>query len=107
MNIPEIFADFNNADMNGRVCLNTSGANENIQGMPIEFKEGMEVLLDDQDGLSAIGLLKRANNARFTGWVAILCKTLNTCIFPIKYEAAFIPSFIVHRTIITCTKSDR
>ena len=46
MNIPEIFADFNNADMNGRVCLNTSGANENIQGMPIELKEGMEVLLN-------------------------------------------------------------
>ena len=46
MNIPEIFADFNNADMNGRVRLNTSGANENIQGMPIELKEGMEVLLN-------------------------------------------------------------
>ena len=68
MNIPEIFADFNNADMNGRVCLNTSGANENIQGMPIEFKEGMEVLLDDQDGLSAIGLLKYSEEEKT--WVA-------------------------------------
>ena len=41
MNILKIFADYNNADKNGRVRLNTSGAYENIQGMSIELQEGM------------------------------------------------------------------
>ena len=68
MDIPKIFADFNNADKNGKVRLNTSGSLKDIQRLQIDLKEGMEILLDDQDGLVTMGQLGYSEEEKI--WVA-------------------------------------
>ena len=68
MDIPKIFADFNNVDKNGKVRLNTSGSLKDIQRLQIDLKEGMEILLDDQDGLVTMGQLGYSEEEKI--WVA-------------------------------------
>jgi hypothetical protein len=66
--IPKLFADFNNADQQGRVRLNTNGTFEDIKKLGLELKEGIEVLLDDNDSLTTIGKIKYSDEEKI--WVA-------------------------------------
>ncbi len=68
MSIPKIFADFNNADKSGRVRLNTQGFYDNIQKMQLDLKEGMQVVIDDNDSLTTFGKLKYSEEENI--WVA-------------------------------------
>ena len=68
MDIPKIFADFNNADNTGKVRLNTSGSLKDIQRLQIDLKEGMKIFLDDQDGLVTMGQLRYSEEEKI--WVA-------------------------------------
>ncbi len=68
MDIPKIFVDFNNSDPNGRVRLNTNGTFEDIERMKIQLKEGMQIRLDDNDGLTTVGRLKYSTEENI--WVA-------------------------------------
>ncbi len=65
---PKLFADFNNADQHGRVRLNTNGTFEDIRKSNLELKEGMQVFLDDNDSLTAIGHVKYSDEEKI--WVA-------------------------------------
>jgi hypothetical protein len=62
-----IFADFNNADRNGRVRLNTHGALDDIARNGIHIAEGMTVLLDDYEGIQSTGIVRWDEHE---GWVA-------------------------------------
>lgn len=68
MTVPKIFADFHNADKSGRIRLNVHGAIRDIQRLNIELKEGMQIILDDEEGLSAIGEIKFSKEENI--WVA-------------------------------------
>ena len=62
-----IFADFQNACPSGRVRLNCVGTQRDVERLQIVFFDGMQVLLDDSDSLSAEGTV-RWEPAE--GWVA-------------------------------------
>ena len=66
--IPKLFADFNNADRQGRVRLNTNGIFADIKKLNLELKEGMQVLLHDDDSLKTVGQLKYSDEENI--WVA-------------------------------------
>ena len=68
MDIPKLFADFNNTDRQGRVRLNTNGTFADIKRLNIELKEGMQVFLDDDDTLTTIGNIKYSNEEKI--WIA-------------------------------------
>ena len=68
--IPKLFADFNNADRQGRVRLNTNGTFADIKKLKLELKEGMQVLLHDDDCLETVGQLKYSDEENI--WVAEL-----------------------------------
>jgi hypothetical protein len=59
-NKPEIkiFVDFNNADVNGRIRLNTVGSLHDIAVLGEEIRVGLEVLLDDEEELSIKGVVE-------------------------------------------------
>ena len=59
MNKPKtIFVDFNNADNKGRIRLNTKGTLSDIKEKRIQLKAGLELLLDDEDQLSILGIIE-------------------------------------------------
>jgi hypothetical protein len=62
-----IFADFNNTDEKGRIRL-TSGSFNDIHEQKVELRDGLQVLLDDNDELTAIGILEFSKEE--TVWVA-------------------------------------
>ena len=66
--ILKIFADFNNADIKGRVRLNTYGTMESIKKNGIFFKKGLEILLSDDDSLEAFGIVEFSEEEKI--WVA-------------------------------------
>ena len=68
MDIAKLFADFNNADRQGRVRLNTNGTFADIKRLNIELKENMQVFLDDDDSLTTIGNIKYSDEEKI--WVA-------------------------------------
>ena len=68
MDIPKLFVDFNNADKLGRVRLNTNGTFADIDRLNIELKENMQVLLNDDDTLTTIGIIKYSSEEKI--WVA-------------------------------------
>ena len=49
MSQPAIFADFNNADPRGGVRLNTIGTIEDLSRQGIQLREGMKLILHDDD----------------------------------------------------------
>ncbi|TFF38508.1 hypothetical protein [Mucilaginibacter psychrotolerans] len=63
-----IFADFNNADMQGRVRLNTRGTFEDIKTFNIDLRPGLNVVLDDKDELTIEGVLEFSEEENI--WVA-------------------------------------
>ena len=64
----KLFADFNNADKNGRVRLNTKGTLDDLANHNIFLKVGLEVLLSDGDSLQAEGIVEYSNVEKI--WVA-------------------------------------
>lgn len=53
----KLFADFNNADTLGRIRLSNRGTISDIERLNIKLSNGLEVLLDDGDGLATIGIV--------------------------------------------------
>lgn len=66
--VPTIFADFNNADPYRRLRLNTAGTLDSLKKADLELKEGMQVLLDDEDSLITLGIVKYSTEEDI--WVA-------------------------------------
>lgn len=67
MDKPRIYADFNNADAQGRVRLHCQGTVDDLQRLEIALVEGQRIMLYD-DELEAEGIV--AFNAAETIWVA-------------------------------------
>ena len=66
--LTKIFVDFNNADNKGRVRLNTNGTLEDLKNQQIKLYDGIEILLDDGDGLATVGTVKFSEEENI--WVA-------------------------------------
>jgi hypothetical protein len=58
MELEKIFADFNNADVHGRIRLSTKGSLEDIQLKKIELKDGKQIFLDDENEMTTLGVLR-------------------------------------------------
>ncbi len=56
--LPEIFADFNNADCRGRLRLSCHGTEVDLRRLGLQLEEGMEILVSDRDSLSAVGTVE-------------------------------------------------
>ena len=66
----KIFADFNNADSKGRVRLTTAGTRNDLERMNLKLESGIEVLLDDNEGLMVYGIVQFSDEEDI--WVAII-----------------------------------
>jgi hypothetical protein len=75
MQMQKIFVDFNNCDSYGRARLNTKGTLEDLERFDIYLKPELELLLDDGEGLSAIGIVHFSEDEKI--WVASF-RWLNT-----------------------------
>ena len=64
----KLFVDFNNADSSGRIRLNTKGTLEDIINTKVILRNELEVILDDSDGLRAIGCVEFSIEEKI--WVA-------------------------------------
>lgn len=64
----KLFADFNNADFKGRIRLNTLGTISSLKYHGIELKDGLNVLLDDEDSLRVSGTVQFSKEENI--WVA-------------------------------------
>ena len=64
----KLFADFHNADKQGRVRLNTTGTLDDLAKYNITLKRGLEVLLNDDDSLEVKGVVEYSEEERI--WVA-------------------------------------
>lgn len=62
-----IYADFNNADTQGRLRLNTRGARADLEHLGVRLVPGMSVVLSDGDELCAAGTVVYDE---VEGWVA-------------------------------------
>lgn len=62
-----LFADFNNADSEGRIRLNTQGTKDDLATHGLTLAEGMNVILDDGDELCADAIVRFCSRE---GWVA-------------------------------------
>ena len=78
-----IFADFNNADILGRIRLNTAGSLDDVKNKMITLKNGLQLIVDDDDGLTAHATVEFSKEENI--WVAkIDWKELNTDTPPIR-----------------------
>jgi len=68
MELPKIFADFNNTDSMRRVRLTTVGTLNDLKRMNIKLESGMEILLDDDEGLVTSGIVLFSGEENI--WVA-------------------------------------
>ncbi len=64
----KIFADFNNADKKGRVRLTTAGTLTDLRKFGLKLEAGLELLLDDEEGLSTVGIVELSEEENI--WVA-------------------------------------
>jgi hypothetical protein len=64
----KIYADFNNADSKGRIRLNTQGTSHDLKEMGIQLEEGLKILLDDDEGIVALGIVSYSEDEQI--WVA-------------------------------------
>jgi hypothetical protein len=67
---PKIFVHFQNADEQGRIRLTAHGTINDLNDNGIILKEGLELLLDDDDDLSTIGVVHFSKEENI--WVAII-----------------------------------
>lgn len=63
-----IYADFNNADVLGRVRMNTFGLMRDVESKGLILTEGLKVILDDEDELRAVGIIEFSETEQI--WVA-------------------------------------
>jgi hypothetical protein len=68
MKLAKIFADFNNVDKLGRVRLNTAGTMEDIDKNRIVLKDGLQVILDDNDEFNYLATVEFSQEEDI--WVA-------------------------------------
>jgi hypothetical protein len=66
--LPKIFADFNNADAQGRLRLSTIGSLNDIKEQNITLKPGMMVQLTDYEEFSIPGIVEFSKEEN--RWVA-------------------------------------
>ncbi|MDO6433263.1 hypothetical protein Q4E93_21815 [Flavitalea sp. BT771] len=64
----KIYADFNNADSKGRVRLTSDGTFRDLERLNIKLKSGLEILLDDDEGLATSGVVLFSDEEKI--WVA-------------------------------------
>lgn len=69
MNNPRVFADFNNADVEGRLRLNCIGTIEDLARQNIELEDGQLLILYSED-LEVEGVVKYSGNENI--WVAAI-----------------------------------
>ena len=69
MNKPRIFADFHNADAQGRVRLNCVGTVEDLACQKIVLKEGQSLILYSED-LEVEGVVRYSPEENL--WVAVI-----------------------------------
>lgn len=67
MAIPSLFADFTNADPQGRVRLNCAGTAEDLERLGIALKNGLRIVVHDEE-LEADGEVVYSDAERI--WVA-------------------------------------
>ena len=63
-----IYADFNNADVLGRVRLTTNGTLADLEKYGLELTPNLEIIIDDGDGLSTVGIVRFSEDENI--WVA-------------------------------------
>jgi hypothetical protein len=66
--LPIITVDFNNADSEGRLRLSIAGALADIKRMNLQLQNGLEVILNDNEGLETIGIIQYSDTEKI--WVA-------------------------------------
>lgn len=66
--VPRLFADFNNADPEGRVRLSCVGTMKDLEALQISLCEGMRIVIDDHDGLFADAIVRWSESEQI--WVA-------------------------------------
>ena len=69
MNKPRIFADFHNADAQGRLRLNCVGTVEDLTCQKIVLKEGQSLILYSED-LEVDGVVRYSQKENL--WVAVI-----------------------------------
>lgn len=69
MNQPKVFADFHNADTNGRLRLNCTGTIEDLASYKVLLKEGQNFVLYSED-LEADGVIEYSTEESI--WVAVI-----------------------------------
>jgi hypothetical protein len=78
MSLPKIYADFHNADAQGRLRLNCAGTLEDLARQNLELHEGQKLLLyaDDVNAAGADDELRVEGTVSFSSdeqcWVAII-----------------------------------
>lgn len=75
--IDKIFADFNNADSKGRVRLTTVGSLRDIKDENLRLEPGLELVLDDEDGLNTIGIVEFSEEENIW-WHELIGKVCST-----------------------------
>jgi len=66
--VPRLYADFNNADPDGRVRLTTAGTRADLETLQITLREGMRIVIDDHDELFADAIVSWSESEQI--WVA-------------------------------------
>ena len=69
MEKPRIFADFHNADVQGRLRLNCAGTVEDLAGQKMVLKEGQSLILYSED-LEVDGVVRYSEKENL--WVAVI-----------------------------------
>lgn len=69
MNIPKVFADFHNADPEGRLRLNCTGTIEDLSRQKIWLSNGLQLILYSED-LEADGVVQYSTKESV--WVAVI-----------------------------------
>lgn len=69
MDIPRVFADFHNADSQGRLRLNCTGTIEDLARQKIWLKDNLNLILYSED-LEADGIVQYSHEENF--WVAVI-----------------------------------
>lgn len=69
MNEPKVFADFHNADTNGRLRLNCTGTIEDLARYKVLLKESQNLVLYSED-LEADGVIEYSTEESI--WVAVI-----------------------------------
>lgn len=70
MGTPKIYADFNNADRQGRLRLAVRGSEEDIRAQKLKLLNGMNIIVHDDDELSANAEVVFSEEEKI--WVAVI-----------------------------------